>query len=436
MRLDGTITHIAPGGEGVMHANVGGERRAVFLAHAAPGDVIRAEVDLSRRPARGRIVELLAPSGDRVAPACAWSDRCGGCDWMHLSAGAQAREHLRHVRDALPPEWRHATIRWHSAPAPLAYRARARVHLKSVRGGRVAVGMHEARTHEPVEVERCAVLDPALDRARQALGPLLEGSRGRGDAQLALGLDRRPVVDVRWVGDVSPAAFGRLEQAVAAGQLAGARITLDGASRPAVVGDAQPWMTAADGAPMRLAPGGFGQANEEVNAALADHVAEHASRAEAQRAVELYAGAGNFSVLLARRVRDLVVVEASRDACEAARANLAARGLKARVVEADAATYAFGPATDLLVLDPPRAGAREPVDRLAASRVRHVVYVSCDTATLARDLGRLAPAYALRSVAAFEMFPQTSHVEVVVAIERRRGRKDDTPGAAEGSRAS
>jgi 23S rRNA (uracil1939-C5)-methyltransferase len=90
------------------------------------------------------------------------------------------------------------------------------------------------------------------------------------------------------------------------------------------------------------------------------------------------------------------------------------------VVEADAAAYAWRPATDLVVLDPPRSGAREVAARLAASRVAHAIYVSCDAQTLGRDLATLEASYAPTSIATFEMFPQTSHVETVVALERRR----------------
>src|SRR5580704_4407617 len=163
-------------------------------------------------------------------------------------------------------------------------------------------------------------------------------------------------------------------------------------------------MTGADGGPLRLPPGGFAQAGEAVNAALTVHVARVVQPWRADKAVELYAGAGNLSVLLAREVGDLACVESSRDACEAARENLAARGAKnARVVEADAAGYAWAKAVRLVVLDPPRTGARAVAERLATSRVPRVVYVSCDPQTLGRDLGLLAPAYVARSVATFEM---------------------------------
>lgn len=424
LHLEVTVASLAPGGDGVAHATVEGERRAVFVPGTAVGDVVRVEVDLSRRPARGRTVEQLSPGADRVAPACAWSARCGGCDWMHVSTAAQAATHAEHVRAALPAEWRSVDVASHPAADALAYRTRTRLHVRCERG-RVEVGMHEARTHDPVVVDTCVVLDPALEAGRRALPALFVGSKGRGDAQLALGVGRVPVLELRWTGELAPVFFGRLEQATATGTLAGARVTIGDASRPAVVGDPTPWMRGADELPLRLAPGGFGQASERMNAELARHVAAVVRPWGIERAVELYAGAGNLSVLLAREVRELVTVESSREACDAARANLVARELTARVVEADADTHAWSDATKLVVLDPPRTGARSVAERLAGSRVAKVVYVSCDPQTLGRDLGVLAAAYAPTSVATFEMFPQTSHVEVVVTLERQRPRKKD-----------
>jgi 23S rRNA (uracil1939-C5)-methyltransferase len=413
------VSSLAPGGDGVAHVNIDGERRAVFVAGAAPGDVVRVEVDSARRPARGRLLAVVKAGADRVEAACPWVARCGGCDWMHLSPRAQAAAHVEHARAALPAAWREAHVETHAAEETLAYRVRTRVHAKAERR-RIVVGMHEARTHDAVEVDSCAVLDPTLERARRGLAALLDGSTGRGDVLLALGAGRKAIADVAWRGEVAAACFGRLERAVAAGDLAGARVTMEGARRPAVVGDATPWMNGADDAPLRLAPGGFGQASERMNRALARHVAEVAGHARAERATELFAGAGNLTVMLAPVVKELTAVESSAEACAAARANLAARGAThVHVVEGDALAHAWPPSTRLLVLDPPRTGARAVAERLPASHVRRVVYVSCDTQTLARDLAILEPAYALSSVATFEMFPQTSHVEVVVALERR-----------------
>jgi len=421
LRLDVTIASLAPGGDGVAHVDIDGERRAVFLPQAAPGDVLRAEVDVSTRPARGRLLGVIAPGPERVTPACAWSTRCGGCDWMHLSLRAQEQTHVEHVRAALPGGWQGASISSHPAPVALGYRTRTRVHVRRA-GSRVVVGMHGARTHDPVEVDVCVVLDPAVERGRRRLAGLFEGSPGRGEVEVALGAGRVPVLDVRWRGDLASQCFARLEEAVSAGDLAGARVTTEGSSRPATIGDPTPWTTGADGAPLRGTPGGFSQANERCNALLARHVAELVRARRPEQAVELFAGSGNFSVLLAREVPGLTLVESSREACETLRINLRMRGLRGRVVEADAGEYGWSAAAKLVVLDPPRTGARAVAERLAASHVRHVVYVSCDPQTLRRDLAILANAYELRSVATFEMFPQTSHAEAVVALDRRARR--------------
>jgi 23S rRNA (uracil1939-C5)-methyltransferase len=426
--VETVVSSLAPGGDGVAHVQYEGERRAVFIPHAAPGDQVRVEVDPSRRPAPGRIVSLTRAGADRVDPACAWSLRCGGCDWMHLSLEAQARTHVDHLRAALPAAWREHPIAAHPAAEGIGYRSRARVHVRGATRGRVVVGMHEARSHDPVAVDACAVLDARLEAARSSLAALFAGASGRGDVQLALGHDGRPVLDVRWEGELPPAVFGRLEKAVTGGALGGAQVRLGDATRPARIGDPTPWMRGADGAPLRLAAGGFGQANESMNATLAGHVASLVRPWHVERAVELYAGAGNLSALLAREAKELVSVESSQDAVEAARVNLAARAIgNVRLVHADAETYAWPKGTKLVVLDPPRAGARAVAERAAASRVAHLVYVSCDAQTLGRDLAILERAYEPASgpdaIAAFEMFPQTSHVEVVVALTRRGERR-------------
>jgi len=420
LEIDATISSLAPGGDGVALVELGGERRAVFVPHSAPGDRARLRVDATRRPARGRIQTLNAPGPDRVEPVCPWFARCGGCDWMHLSVVAQARAHVDHVRAALPASWRAQEIALHPAPDTLAYRARTRVHVRCDRAKRAVVGMHRSGTHEPVEVASCAVLDPAIEGARRSLAALLHGSSGRGDVQIALGADRLPVYDIAWRGDMASECFARIERAVRARGIAGAQVTLAGARRPARIGDPVPWMEGADGVPLRLGPGGFAQANERLNGSLASRIAELARSWGVANALELYSGAGNLSVLLARHVGALVCVESDPAACDAARANLAARGLDARVVCSDAATYEWRPGTDLVVLDPPRTGAREVAARLAASRVAHAVYVSCDAQTLGRDLAALEGSFAPASIAVLEMFPQTSHAEIVVALERRR----------------
>jgi 23S rRNA (uracil1939-C5)-methyltransferase len=338
---------------------------------------------------------------------------------MHLSEEVQRSAHVEHARAAIPSGWPVLPITSHVAHDGFGYRTRARVHVRGERGQAI-VGLYASQSHEPVTVDACAVLDRNLETARRLLPGFFAGSEGRGEVRLALGKGRGAVLSIGWKGTLAPELFGRLERAILDGHLAGAELTLAGASKPARFGDPTPWIEGADDQPLRLAPGGFGQAGEAANRVLARRVAAIVRPWKPQRAVELYCGAGNLSVLLAREVNALVCVEADGPSCAAARENLARRSLSARVIEGDASDFRWPPGTKLVVLDPPRAGARAVADRLATSRVPYVVYVSCDAPTLARDLGILRDLYLPVSVDVLEMFPQTSHAEIVVALERRR----------------
>lgn len=421
--LDATITELSAGGEGVAICEIEGERRAVFVPGVIAGERARVEADASRRPARGRLLELLEPSPHRVTPACPHVARCGGCDWMHLSVAEQALAHAKIVRAALPAPLREIDIVSHAAPQTQRYRTRARVHIEA-RRGRVLVGMYGRRSRAPVAVDACIVLDPVLDQARRALATLLEGAKGRGEATLALGRERRAVIDMTFHGELPAATFGRLESAALAMTIAGARIRLGEVRIPATIGDPTPWIAGADGEPLRLAPGGFAQATETGNALLGRRAVELADALAPQApTTELFAGAGNLTVLLAR-TRRVTAVEIDAEAAAAARKNLEARGLSARVVEADCTRHAIAKESRLVVLDPPRAGAREVAEALARRPVAAIVYVSCDPPTLGRDLTMLASAgYAPAAVETFEMFPQTSHVETLVALAPPRSRR-------------
>jgi len=426
-----TVTELATGGDAVAIAERRGERRAVFLRGALPEERVQVSVDFSQRPARGHLLAVLEPASERAPPACEHATRCGGCDWMHLAEIAQSRVHVEHLTRALPPAWRSHPVTLVRPTSSLGYRSRARLHLRSS-GGRAIVGVHEARSHEPVEVDRCVVLHPSLERARAALGPLFEGTHGRGDIQLALGAINEPrpaVLSMRFDGSMPPVVFGRIEAAMKDGVLAGAHLLLGESVRPTIIGDPTPWIAGGDAAPLRLAAGGFAQASDEGNVALGKRVSELAQGVLASdaRVVELYAGAGNFTVLLARHTKHLVAVESHAEACKAAEINLRERGLSARVQPGDAAAFVVPKGTRLVVLDPPRTGARAVCEQLAQAPVPHLLYVSCDLATLSRDLTILATAYEPRVVEAFELFPQTSHVEAVVLLER-------LPFAARGAR--
>lgn len=420
---------------------------AVFIPGAAPGDLVEAEVHHDVRPARGKLLRILEPGPARIDLTCSFAASCGGCDWMHLTPEAQQAAHAEIVRQAIKratslevvPE-----IRVHPAPASTAYRTRARLFAKAS-GGRAKVGYRAAGTHDLVAIEACLVLDAALTPALADLQSVLEGASGEGDVLLARGSGGKPVVELLWKGNLKPSTWAGIDERVRSGAWAGARVRLEGVAQPASFGDPRARIEGADGLPLLIAPGGFAQPSDEGAKLLARRVAELATLepkknagdptdasaanagAEAQsrplHTVELFAGSGTLSILLARGAASFTAVELEEEAVKCARQNLADRGLTGKHTCADANASPLPPRTELVVLDPPRAGAPGAVRAILAAAPRFIVYVACDPATLARDLAPLVAAgYALTDLETFELFPQTSHIETVARLVKRRGR--------------
>lgn len=446
------IESLAADGRGLARLS---DKRVAFVAGGCPGDEL--EVELESRPSKvdARTLRVITPSELRVEPVCEVVKSCGGCDWMHVASRCREESHAEIVRallahamgrdgavgeatgrdatgrdttardtaDGADPAPREALPRVTitAAPAPLGYRTRARLHLRVDRRG-LALGYLAPRSHEVVDVRTCVVLDPRLDRALCLLRELLSQARGSGEVQLALGQGERPVIDLAFRGDVPPSLFADLDRLSRGddAKLAGARVALEGVQRPASFGDPAPVQRGPDELPIVLAPGGFGQPSDEGAALLARRVADLAGAA-GKNVVELFSGSGTLSVLLARDAASFIGVEIDEAASRAAKTNLDARGLAHKLVVADADAYEIPRRTDVVVLDPPRTGARGAVLAITAARTKRVVYVSCDPATLARDVRSLASGgYAIESIDTLELFPQTSHVESIVVLTRAR----------------
>jgi 23S rRNA (uracil1939-C5)-methyltransferase len=378
------IESLAAGGDGVGRAPDG---RVVFVPFSAPGDLARVAIRERRaRWLRGAAVEILEPGPGRTDPLCPVFGTCGGCDWQHLAYEAQVAAKRAILADAiervarLPVPERYA---FHASPAPYGYRSRARVAAERGR-----VGFRRRRSHAVCAVSRCPVLVPALDEplARLAASP--------------------PPGEAEW------------ELTAGGGSVSVARLP---------VRDSADWVEVASaGERLRISAGSFLQANEALRDTLARVVVDAAGRGAV--CLELFAGAGFFTLPLARRFARLVAVEAHPGAVADLEENLAAAGQSGVEIVAASVERALDGRelaaldADVVVLDPPRTGleggARE---RLAALGAPRVVYVSCDPATLARDIGVLGDrGYALTALDGFDLFPQTAHVEAVAQLERAR----------------
>lgn len=387
------ITSLAAGGEGVARLDDG---RVCFVAGTAPGDRARIEL-LDERPrfARARVVELLEAGAARTDPVCAVFGSCGGCAWQHVDYPAQLEAKRGILRDALvriggldlPGE-----IRVVPSPSPYGYRGRTRV---LVRDGRV--GYRRSRSHALCATARCPVLVPPLERALgdfAADPPPMDGE-WELVADTRGGVRRSPV----------PAARPRPGSDRGARER-GARVVVQAGPDT-----------------LELSPHVFTQSNALLLPTLVDSLL--AAAGEGALALELYAGAGCFTLGLARRFARVVAVEADPAAGRDLERNLRAAGCAGATAlreRAEDVVLRWRDATpDVVVLDPPRRGmARGGAEALAGLGAPRLVHLACDPATLARDLALLVSrGYALDAITAFDLFPQTPHVEALAVLRKR-----------------
>ena len=394
---------------------------------ALPGELVEVEAERRKaRWARGRLVSVLEPAAERVAPPCPLADRCGGCDWQHLAAARQAEHKRAIVADQLralvadPSQVRLADV----GGSGRHYRRRARMHYVKDPSGALRLGFFAPRSREVVDVDACLVLRPELLQALQRVRALAPHLPERGEV---LGLSDGERVALALPGVRPDEAVLEAAHALLDESLVG--VLVRGGRRSVAVGRHELRLDGGDGLPpMGAHPFVFTQANAAVNRALVRHVAR-AARCDGLRVLELYAGAGNLTRALARTAKRVWTLDDDREAKGLLRAMAEAEGLPINAKHGSApnllaslAERAIG--YEVVVVDPPRAGLGEAsAAHLAAVAEQRVVYVSCDPATLARDL-RVLVAGGLRliDVTVFDMMPMTAEVEVVATLVRTEAR--------------
>ena len=414
--LEGRVRDVVDSGESVIETEAG-----VVLVHGGmPGERVRVRIEESRQGAqRGSLLEVLEPSASRVVAVCHLADQCGGCPLMALELGAQRALKVERLSRALtsagaPPGF---SVRIETPGNDLGYRGRTRLAFRKL-AQRSLIGYRQHAGHQLVDVDVCVVLEPALQAAfeaiRERLGPSLEGS---GEIELAARDDGKVVAQIRCDAPVGAAMYAAAEALTREPTLvAGLTLRIEGGA-PARFGDLERALVAADGGVLHAPAGAFAQSNAQVNRRLSELVVELAEPEDA-RVIELYAGHGNFSVALAARARALWAVEGDAAAADACRKNLATRGFAhARVLAQDVGKLRLDERADVVVLDPPRAGAKPLADIVRSVRASRVVYVSCHMTTLSRDLKSLcALGFQVERAHMLDMFPHTAHVEAVVRL--------------------
>ena len=370
--------------------------RVTLTPFALPGERIRATAEREKPGLiHARALAVLEPSPERVTPPCPVFGRCGGCHYQHAGYEFQLAakrailaEELRRLGKIEPPEV--AVV----SAEPWAYRNRAQVHLEKGK-----LGYREARSHKLCAIDQCPIASPRINEALMALSAMLRDRRWpRFIRSIEIFTDERQV-QLNVLETDRPVAqrfFDWCAEAIP-GLVPGA---LDYQDR------------------FRVSRNSFFQ----VNRFLTDKLVEVAlAGAAGETALDLYAGVGLFSLELARRFHQVTAVESGAPAAadlafNAERAGLT--NLRAERGTAEAYLEALGRAPEFVLLDPPRAGlGKAVVSRLMALRPPALALVSCDPATLARDLAALlASSYRIETMTLIDLFPQTYHLETVVRL--------------------
>ncbi len=408
--------------------------KAVFVADALPGErVIMRRVTRRRNFDEAVLEQVLRASDDRVPAECPHFGLCGGCALQHLAPAAQLAFKQSQLLENLA---RLGSVEPARVLEPLtgptwAYRRRARLGVKLVpQKGRVLVGFRERSAPYVADLHECRVLAPPAGALMDPLAALVAG--------LSIAA-RVPQVEVAVADEVCALVLRVLDQPVAADLEALARFEHEHAVRiylqpggtetvRPLSGDVAPlhYTLPAFGLRIEFEPTDFIQVNGALNEAMVTQAVGLLELEPGQRALDLFCGLGNFSLPLATRAQEVVGVEGDAGLVARARRNAERNSISNAVFHASDLTADLGHAPwarsqyERVLLDPPRAGAREVLPMVGASGAERVVYISCHPGSLARDAGIMVRehGFSLAAAGVMDMFPHTTHVEAMAVFER------------------
>lgn len=434
----GTVEGYSSEGLGIIRIN----GAVVFVPRAVRGEEIRLRIVKAMKASyAGEIEKILTPSPKRVEPDCPYFGECGGCVYRHMTYDEELQSKLQKVNDALKRigglALRAEEIL--GAKNPLYYRNKAQYPA----GADGAVGFYRRRSHRVIPVGHCQICAPAADATAGAVGAWMKKyGVGAYDEKTGKGLVRHVYVRTNRQGEslccvVLNGKTAPREPELAAMILAAAPqtvgVVLNGnVSRGNVIlGERYRTLWGQDflmdelcGLSFKLSVPSFYQVNREQAEVLYGKAVEFAGLTGTETVLDLYCGAGTITLAMSKAAKRVIGAEIVPEAVENARENAERNGISnAEFFLGDAADVAAklereGLRPDVICLDPPRKGlAPEVVDSVAAMGPKRVVYVSCDPATLARDLKRFDElGYRAESAVAADLFPGTAHVEAVIMM--------------------
>ena len=400
--------------------------KAVMISHTAPGDEVAARiVESKQRYAVGEITRLISPSPLRQTTPCPYFTACGGCSWQHVRYEAQLRAKQDSVADALRRIGKLTDFELRPiVPAASEYNYRRRVRLQVAADN--VLGFFGPASHQLVEIRSCLIADDRLNQALDLLRYWIRRLRTAIEyVEIVAGDEAAEVVAV--IGAFSP--FAPVDESICE-DLTRKTETIRGLI---LIGErwrrtwGQTAITIALGAELRLSVDAdvFTQVNAAGNREMLRALLDAAQFNRSDRVLELYCGAGNFTLPIAQQAREVIAVEGNKAALRCGKLSAQKnnftniRWTSAPVPKAVAEFRRRREEFAKIVLDPPRAGAKEIAASLPDLNPSRIVYISCNPTTLARDLAELAKrGYRLQMIQPFDFFPQTFHVETLAVIER------------------
>jgi 23S rRNA (uracil1939-C5)-methyltransferase len=424
------IEKLVYGGDGLAHH----DGHTVFVPLVLPGELVRIEsAEQKKKFIRGRLERVVEPSPERIAAPCAYFSRCGGCQYQHIPYEAQLRYKSEILRETLG---RIGRIQWageiatHASP-PYGYRNRAQWKVRTNPGdaaGNGEIGYFEMGSTTLCPVSECPILSPRLAETFSKLREIvMHGKALAGIDEIEAFVDSS---DEKILLNLSAERLTATPESIAAAlrdALPHAESILIQDRRADQFHLAGPGFLTyeAGGTRYRVGHLSFFQINRFLFEALIDAVIGYA---RGKLALDLYAGVGLFTVALTKHYERVIGVESNPAAAKDLETNLKESGgtsPAARNLTTEAFLSRWHDTPDLVVLDPPRAGVEtEVLARLKKIAPERIHYLSCDPATLARDLGQLLGTngdgpYEVDSINLFDIFPQTYHMEVLVRLRKR-----------------
>lgn len=398
--LDVRIESLAYGGDAIGKLVDG---RVVFVPFALPGELVRLElVEVKARHARAKLVEVLEATPGRVQPRCRHFTTCGGCHYQHMDYPAQLRVKVGILTEQLQrlgsvknvPE-----IEIIASPDPWHYRNHVQFHLTP----EGKLGFQRADTNRPFAIQECHLPEEGINR----LWPQIEIEPIRGLERISL--RQGAMGELMMVLECSsPQALDFSVE-----DLAISLVQVDHLGSMVLAGSDNILMEVLS-RQFKVSAASFFQVNTLQAASMVKQLLDELPLEEGMTVLDVYAGVGLFSAFIAPRVRRLVGIEISPQACDDFTTNLDEfENVELYQASADDVLTAVAFKPDIIVMDPPRAGlGNKVVEGILAQGAGLLAYVSCDPATLARDARLLAAGgYTLQKLALIDMFPQTYHIE-------------------------